>query len=521
MKRRIVACVLGISLCLTGCLGMHRGDNAEETAKGEISYPIDSDVTLEYWIRLPATLQSEVKNYGETAYAEELYKQTGIAVEYVHPTRGQESEALNLLIAAGNLPDIVATDWLSRNPDVMLKNSIIRCLNPYIEDYSPHLKKYLAENPEIDKQVKTDEGKYYCYPFVRSEDKLCSTNGFMVRADWLKEMNLEVPETIDEWHTMLTRFKQKGDMPMAIHMSQVHSFAGGFDTDNTFYLEDGIVKYGPVEDSFLSFLTEMNRWYSEGLLTINAAVIDDDIVLKNIRSGESGVFCGAGGSQMSRYLQMMEDSDTGFDLVAVPFPTKNKGETPQFGRTSAKYSSVACAAISATSEHAELAARLLDYSYSEAGYMLENFGIEGVSYKMENGNPKYTELITDNPDGLTMAEVLPLYARASTEGSFVQDVRYIEQYYAAPQLENALTVWGNNNYAAHRIPQISLREEESKEYSEIMNEVKSYVETSMMRFIMGEKPLDEFESFRETVRSMGIERAIEITQAAVARFNQR
>ena len=54
----------------------------------------------------------------------------------------------------------------------------------------------------------------------------------------------------------------------------------------------------------------------------------------------------------------------------------------------------------------QLAAKVLDYGYSEKGRMLYNFGIEGESYEMVDAYPKYTEKIINNPDGLSMTEAL-------------------------------------------------------------------------------------------------------------------
>ena len=41
--------------------------------------------------------------------------------------------------------------------------------------------------------VKTDEGHYYAFPFIRGEAGLCYTVGGFIRQDWLDELGLEVP----------------------------------------------------------------------------------------------------------------------------------------------------------------------------------------------------------------------------------------------------------------------------------------------------------------------------------------
>ena len=60
-------------------------------------------------------------------------------------------------------------------------------------------------------------------------------------------------------------------------------------------------------------------------------------------------------------------------------------------------------------KHPELVAEFLNYGYTEEGHMLYNFGIENISYVMEDGYPRYTELITNNPDGLTMQYAMSQY----------------------------------------------------------------------------------------------------------------
>ena len=86
------------------------------------------------------------------------------------------------------------------------------------------------------------------------------------------------------------------------------------------------------------------------------------------------------------------------------------------------------------------AAKFLDYGYSEEGHMLYNFGIEGVSYEMVDGYPKYTELITNNPDNLTMQHAMGRYMASAYGGPFIQDKRYYEQYLPYEEQKEAVSL---------------------------------------------------------------------------------
>ena len=504
---------------LSGCGKKTANISSDNIEKGEIAYPIKTDVTLKYWVRLPAALGTSVKNFGETDFAKEYMKRTGINVEYTHPAQGQETEVLNLLIASGDLPDIIETDWLSREPDSMISKNVILAMNDYMDDYFPNLKKYLSQNRDIDKQIKTDSGNYYACPFIRNDEKLLSTSGLMLRADWLKEFNLEVPETIDEWETVLEKFKTKCKTPISSDMFGLYGFCAAYNTSNSFYVRDGKIVYGPAEDSFKNFLKKMNEWYKKGYMDVNFAVLKNDLVRSNMLSGDAGVCFGAGGGTLGLMLNSMKGK--AFDLTAAQFPSLKKGVRAEFGNKQMQYSSLNCAAITAKSKHPDLAARFLDYSYSEEGHMLKNFGIEGKSYEIKDGNPVYTKEITENPKGLAMSQAMALYLRASGEGPFVQDVRYIEQYYALPQQQKALELWSNNNHLEHLVPQITLTAEETTEYSSIMNEIETYRDEMIVNYIIGSESLDSYDEFVKTLNDMQLDKAIKIKQAAYDRFLKR
>lgn len=97
-------------------------------------------------------------------------------------------------------------------PEKAIKDGYILRLNDVIDQYTPHLKQYLNEHPDIDMQIRTANGSYYAFPFIQGDDKLRTYQGPIIRKDWLDELGLDVPTTIDEWHTMLQAFKDKKEL---------------------------------------------------------------------------------------------------------------------------------------------------------------------------------------------------------------------------------------------------------------------------------------------------------------------
>lgn len=178
-------------------------------------------------------------------------------------------------------------------------------------------------------------------------------------------------------------------------------------------------------------------------------------------------------------------------------------------------------AITASSKNIETAAKLLDYGYSEEGHMFFNFGTEGVSYKLENGYPKYTDLLMKNPDKLAPAQALSLYIRGNYNGPFVQDKRYIEQYLALQTQRDAVSTWQKTDVDKHKLPPITATPEESTELAKIMTDLNTLVDEMTLKIILGTEPVDSFDKYLDKFKSVKLSRALEIKKASLDRYSKR
>jgi putative aldouronate transport system substrate-binding protein len=186
-------------------------------------------------------------------------------------------------------------------------------------------------------------------------------------------------------------------------------------------------------------------------------------------------------------------------------------------------------AITTQASNVELAAEFADFAYSDEGHLLFNFGIEGESYTWVTDYsgfegtefPRYTELMWNNPDGKTLAQMGGLYTRAFYAGPIVQDRRYIYQYAHRPAQREAIQLWAQTEADNHKLPLITATPDESEELAAIMSEVNTYRDEMVVRFITGQESLDNFDQFLAQLERMGIERAIEIRQAGLDRYLAR
>lgn len=532
--RTLLFGLLSMILLLGGCSDKTSSStevSTEDYAKTHKigSYPIQTDVELTRWT--DSTLfaqQLAVKpTMEEFPFVQELGKRTGVKEKYVLPAINQANEQLNMMFASGEFTDIIEWNFLQNypgGPEKAIRDGNILKLNDLFAKYAPNLTAYLKNHPEIDKQIKTDDGTYYGFPFIRGDDYLKTYGGMILRQDWLDELGLQVPTTIDEWHTVLTAFKEKKgatapltfvSTPRLFDDLQTGAFYGAFGVKRDFYMEDGKVKFGPLEPGFKDFLVTMRQWYTEGLLDKDIATVDGKIRDANMTSGKSGAAYGLAGGGIGKWLTALKAQDPKADLVGAPYPVLHKGDTPKFGQKDFSAPAGGNFAISPQSKHPELAVQLLDYGYSKEGALFFNFGQEGVSYTMENGSPKYTDLIKDN-----YAQNLTLYTRA-TGGPTIQDKRYYEQYAALPQQQAAVRTWMKTDVDQYQLPPISPTAEESAEFSQIINEVNTLVDETTIKIVLGTEPIEAYDEFIQKLKVLNIDRAIEIQQAALDRYNQR
>lgn len=521
-----IVAAFAMTLSFVGC-DKKKAETGADNSFGE-TYPLQTEETISYWMEINENVTASVPTFAETEYAKEAEKQTGVKIDYRHPAIGTATEQFNLLIASGELPDLIEYGWYEfpGGAGKAIDDGYIIDLKEYIDTYAPNLKKFLKDNPEIDKAIKTDDGRYYCFPFIRGDEKLLLSAGPIVRVDLLEKLGIENPVTYDDWYDMLVRFKEDGvEIPLCFNATntwEIQQLLGTFGAQSGYYLDGETIKFGPFDPEFKATLEMLNKWYEEGLLDKNFTTSDSKIRESNILLGRTGVTYGSGGGQLGKWIASLPENST-IKLGTLEYPVPN-ADSPgsKFKSVSLPYTGLGVA-VSKSCKNPALAVKYLDYFYGEEGHILTNFGIEGKSYTMVDGKPTYTEEITKNPKGLSMSQAMAMYLRAYSGGPFVQDVRYIEQYYALDEQQKALENWckGNDYAMKYQLPTISCTSEEASEMSEITNNVNTYRDNMILKFITGIESFDKFDSFLAQMKKFNIDKAIKIQQDAYERYKKR
>lgn len=518
---RLYSVLIASMLLMNPLVGCKKKDNVNQGSSGQeqTAQKPKEQITFKYWTPVHLSSVKIIKDFSESEVYKEKMKRTGINIEFIHPALGQEKEQYQLMIASNDLPDMIQHYGVSyaAGPDQAVKDGIYLRLNELIDKHAPNYKKLRESNKEIEKLTITDQGNIWSFMTINSVDE-SAWRGPIIRKDLLDQAKLDIPTTIDEWYTALKAFKSQGvEAPLLIPKSgkmPEAQFTGAYGVGEEFYVENGKVKFGPAEPGFKEYITTLNQWYKEGLIDKDFATRDQNAIDAMAVSGKAGAWVGAADVAINPYLLLKKD-DPKYELTGAPFPTLKKGDKVKISQKN-WLAGGHDVAITRACKYPEEAVKFMDFNYSQEGFMLFCYGIEGVSYKMVNGKPEYTDLMLKNPDNIGF-DVLAWKYKLH-QGPYLRDYRATAPY--SPTVQKARDLWGTAGNEGN-IPPVTHSSEESKKFSSVYTDLNTYRAEMIMKFILGVEPISKYDDFVSQLKKRGLDEAVKIKQDAVDRFNAR
>lgn len=508
--------LLAAMMALTACSGM-------AMAEGDITLPITEEpITLTWFVPL---YNSNVLQSANDQYCwQEIQRRTGITIEFVHPPVGSENDTFNVRIASGDYPDIITWPWanFSGGPTKALNDGIIIDLKDLMNEYAPNYNALLDGNEVARANAMLDDGSAYGFIHVVPEASINAIEGLMMRKDWLDKLGLEAPTTIEEWHTVLTAFKEQDpngngeqdEIPfIASGAGGMEQLAAAWGVRRGFFPKDGKIVYGAIQPEFKEFVAEMAKWYAEGLIDPEYPTNARKNVDEKMVTGVAGSLYGLIGSQLGSYVTNGKQGNPDFDLIGLNMPLSSDGVSYALNNQMAQGIGAQSSAISSKNAYPVETAKLLDYCYSEEGRMLLNWGKEGESYEIVDGKPQYTDLVMNNPEGKTKLDVVAQYA-VPIYGYFSA---FYPDSYASINLNSdaqkeAAAMWAEQDFSL-LMPVLYPTEAESAIISKKGADIDTYATEMYMKFIIGKESLDQFDEYVAAIERMGIQELVDVYQA--------
>ncbi len=544
MKKTLVSALLVLTMLL-GCVGAFAEVDEIFPVPEQYDMPIvtDGSVKLTVYMAMESGSEKGMLTYDEHTAIQEWEKRTGVDFTFIHPPKNDDGTYFNNVIASGDLPDIfIYGDWNNKyagGVEGAINDGILIDLNPYVEKFGYH---YLTEahknwDDEAKRNFMTDEGMYRFGAASQRVPVLGQQHtGMVVRGDVLKELGMDPPETIDQVTEMLRAFKEKGfEVPLALSKLDKGFFQGSAYLSswagvkpNKFMLdENGKVTYSRLEPGFKDYLTLLNSWMQEGLIDRDFPTREEEDARTMFTSGKSAMVC-VGNWQTQELNALGKVTDENFDLIGLTAPVKDEasiGQPNPFAEPIVNGENGMYWGITTTCAHPEEAFKALDYLYSYEGAELMCFGVEKledgteIHWTNEDGTRQFSDFILNNPD-LEYNSIRYIYTIQNLSSEYASEMEYMQ--YGEPVNAQCWEAWTKNANRDRVIPNmISLTAEESQTLVTKMNEIETFIYDKDYKIIFGDDSIENYDSYLEQIKGMGLDECIKIQQDAYDRYIAR
>lgn len=458
-------------------------------------------------------------------------------------------ERKNLMFASGNLPDIIysssaAADALKYGID----DDLIIPLDELIEKYAYNFNMWMDSEPTLREQITMADGKIYYMPYTDISLKNIIQVGYYMREEWIEKFNIEPPETLDDLYEVLKMFKVNDPagggktLPLAAPNTADLTIPifGSYGTNHGIYRVDNEIKYGPIEPAFKEALIYLNKLYGEGLIASDYLTHDADIYNANLPDN-IGITHGYTNGALRTPLQAagfnnQESKDLFRPISGMKGPD---GKYYWFRAPIGNVVNTLGECITSSNKHPVETMKWIDYKYSKEGSYTMNYGPKGKTWDLDDEGVKYTtDYVLKNPDGLTPDEAMlkgGMMIWAYTVGVAGvnrvaptsrwpyqdEDVDYLRTNYGEPEDESVYSKhfenWMDFDASRQLPPHIKYTAEEQEEIAVLSQDITTYVNENMHRFIMGLEPIEKWNDVVNQLKGMNVDRFIEIHQGALDR----
>ncbi|MFE5321804.1 extracellular solute-binding protein [Paenibacillus sp. NPDC056579] len=416
-KKGIVAGITTVSAAslLTACGGDAESGGKAQTYKFSIMSPF-------YSAQPPATDASN-------AAFKALEDKMGVKMDVTFVPGTTYNDKLNVTLASGNLPQVmVVLD--NKNAAVInaIRSGAFWEIGPYIKQFS-NLQKYW--NDQIGSNISVDGKIYGIY-----RDRPFARKGVIFRQDWLDNLGLQQPKTVDDLYSIAKAFtlndpdKNGKNDTFGLSVSDdnlvndttivLETALGGF---NQWGIKDGKVTPDFMTTEYMEALKLLKKLYDEKLMNQDFGAVKGTKLQENINQGKAGMYIASIDDANAKHSDLFKlNPNAKIDLVlglegprGVKLPA-NSGYSGvfMFPKSSVK-----------TEEDLKKILTYFDKNLEPDVLNLFAFGVEGVHYKIDNGNPVFTneQLWKDQVDTLSQLRIAPSDLTWPTESDVMKKVK--------------------------------------------------------------------------------------------------
>jgi len=389
LLRKVAAIALSAALVFGSIAGCTKtGDTKAPAAGTKTSGGVTTKtseakpVTIKYLHSYHASVDTMTKageDLNKNRIAVAHNENSGITVQWEMLPKTDADTKIAMIFAGGDVPDLIS---LSRdNAFKYAAQGAIMPLDQLIAEYCPE---YLNITPkDVQEAVKSD-GKTIAFA-MRGEGASEVTNyGTIVRRDIMNELGLKDPTTLDEYVTLMKTIKEKKNIiPITCSNVLLQPVMGAFGVAGRTVEKAGKLEFAMIQPEFKEYLAFVKDMYDQGLIDKEFAVVKDD-AQKLLEGRAFAIVNNWVGIALNKTNLAQKFPEAKLDFI--PYPEGRNGMKGSMQNPI--FSALTC--VPTKSKQKEAAARFVNYMGSEKAGIVQDHGIEGIDYKVENGKTVQT-----------------------------------------------------------------------------------------------------------------------------------
>lgn len=495
----------------------------ESVAEAEpvAAYPhLEEPTTYTFWYPASNAIGTYIEGWGDNVVFQKMAELTNISFDFTTVASSTAGETFSLMVASEDYTDLIYGfgDYYPESMDSAINDEVILDLSELAAQHAPDYYNYIMADTSLEKLAVSDSGKLWGLHRVNEEKQIGI--GLMIRQDWLKGVNAEMPSTYDELETALLAIKNEYAPKGAVMLNSNgfidlfgadYALSAGFEIGTIgtpFINKDGTAVYTPATEGWKAYLAEMASWYQQGILNQDFPSLAGPDFFNGISTCSTAMFSFFY-DQCGNFVNTCPDPEV--DVVGMPYPTVNEGDELHLMCLDPQIRIGMSVVLSSVCADPEILLQYFNYLWTEEGQILANYGIEGEHFTFEDGKPVLTESRLN--DETTFDDVYTYRAGP---------VLVLQDYFAQtldPKCYDCLTAWTSNNDGSYVLPDITFTADESYEISSIEAELNTYVSEYTLKVICGETDLDAtWDEYLANLDSMGYNTVQDTYQVALDRY---
>ncbi len=510
------------------------------------------DEVVEYTICAPDT--TYVCDLNENTLTPWIQEKTNVKINFEEIPDTEWDTKVNLLIASDELPDAFIYGGFSAAELADYgSQGVFLALNDIIEEHGHYVKQVFDQQEALPGAYTALDGNIYTLPDINECYHCFYSMRAWINQQWLTNLGLEYPNTVDEFVNVLRAFKEQdangnGDpndeIPFSgnatswnstIYPFLLNSFLH-YDTSNLSVKEDGTVIFTPLQPEFKEGLQWIASLIDEGLIEKEALTQTEE----QLKTKGSNLDIALLGGFTSATWWSGVGSDNGEGSRCREYSGLSPLEGPNGVRISPWAGTgfnMGNSVITTACEDPVPLFKMLDYMLSDEATLRSQIGELGVDYNEPdegapgiNGKPAlYAKIPTSNTTGGTTGDEADTAMPNVFPSNRTSDFRLGEQAdYSDPETQWQQEPRLYNESATYFAPYadehmmypgaVNLTAEESEKINFMKTQINDYVKENIVLFLAGEKSFDtDWDSFIAEFDNLKLDEYMELRQMAYTR----